>query len=239
MFGYTHYVPILRWKRGEQVALRNMFHTDKAKMTPLIELVPKDFKPKKLGDIVDTDKVLHTKAEEIIKNWGPASFFVGLCHLDTTLFASSDLHPLEVLAQEVRSCQLSLFNTAGYLVPVTGLDRPATYQSAVATLAATDQRGACLRLFLKDIQRSNFKDDLDALLSVLNLQPEQIDLLIDYQVSNESNPSIAILLGRLPDLHRWRTFTAARGAFTIDLSDFKKTVSTCILEWTGEYGIAK
>ena len=78
MFDHTHYIPILRWKRGERIALRNLLPSDKINMTPLIELVPKDFKPKKQGDIVDTDKVLHDKAEEISINWGPAPFFLDL-----------------------------------------------------------------------------------------------------------------------------------------------------------------
>lgn len=191
MFGHTHYVPILRWKRGEQIALRKLLYADKAKMTPLIELIPKDFYPKKPGEIVDVDRVLHEKAKEISENWGPDPLFVDLWYLDNTLKSSHGLHPLEVLGREVRSHQLSLFNATGPLIPVTGLSRPPKYQSAVASLAISDQRGACFRLLLNDFQRSNLIHDLTLLLSNLNLQPEQIDLLVDYQVFNESSPSIA------------------------------------------------
>ncbi len=39
MFDHTHYVPLLRWKRGERGALKWLEPTDKASMTPLLELL--------------------------------------------------------------------------------------------------------------------------------------------------------------------------------------------------------
>ena len=41
MFAYDHYVPILRWKGGEKLALRDLFPKDRSKITPLLE-IPKD-----------------------------------------------------------------------------------------------------------------------------------------------------------------------------------------------------
>ncbi len=38
MFDHSHYVSILRWKQGEQIALRELYPRDKASMTPLIEI---------------------------------------------------------------------------------------------------------------------------------------------------------------------------------------------------------
>ena len=38
MFDYKHYVPIVRWKAGERIALRELFDDDKADLTPLIEI---------------------------------------------------------------------------------------------------------------------------------------------------------------------------------------------------------
>ena len=107
MFDYTNYVPILRWKRGEQIALRKLFYADKAKMTPLIELIPKDFSPKKPEDIVDVNQVLHEKAKEISENWGPAPLFVDLWHLDTILQSSHGLHPLDIPGPTSTTCPLT------------------------------------------------------------------------------------------------------------------------------------
>jgi len=43
MFDHRHYVPVVKWKRGERVALRNLTSDVREKITPLIELLPKHF----------------------------------------------------------------------------------------------------------------------------------------------------------------------------------------------------
>jgi len=43
IFDHKHYVPVLRWKRGEWNALRDVGSADRDSITPLIELAPKDF----------------------------------------------------------------------------------------------------------------------------------------------------------------------------------------------------
>ena len=43
MFDHSHYVPVLRWKRGEWSALRDVGEADRHLITPIIELAPKDF----------------------------------------------------------------------------------------------------------------------------------------------------------------------------------------------------
>jgi hypothetical protein len=69
MFGANHYVPILRWKRGEKIALRHLQPADKRVITPLIELVPTSFKPGQDGS-ADPALVLEHEVKEIKKDWG-------------------------------------------------------------------------------------------------------------------------------------------------------------------------
>ena len=38
MFDYKHYVPIVRWKAGERIALRELYDDDKTGLTALIEI---------------------------------------------------------------------------------------------------------------------------------------------------------------------------------------------------------
>lgn len=40
MFDHSHYVPVLRWKRGERGALKRLDPVDRAAMTPLLEPLP-------------------------------------------------------------------------------------------------------------------------------------------------------------------------------------------------------
>lgn len=224
MFDHTHYVPILRWKGGERVALQKLQPEDKVKMTPLVELIPTDFKPKSNEDFVDIDRVLRKKAEEINKFWCQGPLFVDFWHLDQfdpDLRASNGLHPLEYINGQLHSGQLSFFSEVS-IIPVTGLKRSAQYQSAVTTLTGTNRQGACVRLCLNDIRDHSFEYHLEHLLTSLHLQPEQIDLLVDYQVIEEPRPSFRWLCSRLPNLSQWRNFIIASSAFPKYLTDFEK-----------------
>ncbi len=49
MFGPKHYVPILRWKQAERLALRYLRKEDRERITPLIEITPKIFEAPKEG----------------------------------------------------------------------------------------------------------------------------------------------------------------------------------------------
>ena len=50
MFGAKHYVPILRWKQAERLALRYLDEKDRCRITPLIEITPKSFDAPKTGN---------------------------------------------------------------------------------------------------------------------------------------------------------------------------------------------
>lgn len=45
------YVPVLRWKQAERIAIRELYPQDKNVITPLIEFVPKDFAPDRIKKI--------------------------------------------------------------------------------------------------------------------------------------------------------------------------------------------
>lgn len=129
MFDYRHYVPILRWKRAEWVAFRNMYEADRIGLTPLIELTPKDFTSWNPRNATDVNKVLSQKAIEIHENWGRAPFFVDLWLLQQGLHSVNGIHPIVVLGNEARIRQLSL-------IPVTGLKRNNDYQSAAGSVVS-------------------------------------------------------------------------------------------------------
>ena len=43
MMDHRQYVPVLRWKRAEQGALGAVPMTERARITPIIEVTPKDY----------------------------------------------------------------------------------------------------------------------------------------------------------------------------------------------------
>ena len=105
MFGPKHYVPILRWKQGERLALRALRPEDRNRITPLIELPQKMFEARKKqeedeadtpeqgfalfpeaeGQKPDLGQVLLRAAKGILEAWQNSRFFLDLCHIDEHL----------------------------------------------------------------------------------------------------------------------------------------------------------
>ncbi len=78
MFGSTHYVPILRWKRGERFALGELSNETRRMITSLVELTPKMFeantKGKRKGLRPDPARVLFDTAKGLLKDWRYSHF---------------------------------------------------------------------------------------------------------------------------------------------------------------------
>jgi hypothetical protein len=73
MFGSKHYVPILRSKMAERLALRNLLQSDRRRITPLIELTPASFKARKRGEIRETPDPVRVLDEET-SHWQQEKF---------------------------------------------------------------------------------------------------------------------------------------------------------------------
>ena len=97
MFNTNHYVPILRWKAGERVALREVRAEDRKRITPLIEIPKKIFEEKnsdrdltdgreslfeKIAVQPDPEQVLFKAAKAVLEAWQYSPFFLDLWHID-------------------------------------------------------------------------------------------------------------------------------------------------------------
>lgn len=85
MHGERRYVPILRWKRGEWVALRHLAEDIRASLTPLLEVTPKSFAPRSDGSSPTVSEALSKVAQDLASNWGWRPAFIDLLHLRETL----------------------------------------------------------------------------------------------------------------------------------------------------------
>src|SRR5690348_10494737 len=104
MIDVKHYVPILRLKQAEMFALRDLYKTDKERITPLIEVVPKPFLPPAAGSkknrTPDPSKVLEEQAKDILAAQANAPFFLDLQHIDGVVeLQDPTTHPLGYLAK--------------------------------------------------------------------------------------------------------------------------------------------
>ena len=218
-FGSTHYVPIIRWKLAEKTALAQLYEHDSTCLTPLVELVPENFirKDAKSGNItkLSTNEVINKVVGQLSKYWGERPFFIDLWWLPQDILNQGINHFFDMLGQYGNTLKLSL-------IPVTGLSRDGPYQSAVRTVLGIHNQGACFRLSLKDIKRPTLSEDINDLLSFLKLPPEFVDLIVDFQIIDQSAPTFNTLCRLIPNINRWRNFIVASGAFPENLSGLQK-----------------
>lgn len=212
MFDHTHYVPILRWKEAERLALGDLEEDVRSQMTPLVQFVPESIHVGKRRPTVN--QMLQKNVEDMKERWGTRPLLVDLLHIDPVLRVGGRTHPLAFLAEQARTTSVSM-------VPVTGLRRDAAYQIAVAEVVAEDRKGACLRLFRNDLGSPNLREQVLQLLGQLGLDPTHVDLVVDLQCFNGNCPSIDKVSSLLPELRHWRSFSLASGAFSRDLTQFK------------------
>lgn len=212
MFDHKHYVPVLRWKRGERVALQKIADKLRPSITPLVELIPYEFSAEKIQKIGGYSSKFAETAKQIADCWGTAPFFSDLWYIYHLIPDVKKISPLQVFAAH---CQ----NEKNCLIPVTGLQRDGFYQAEVRHVTAN---GVCLRLHRNDLQKESFKKDLLELIEYLRLAPDTVDLLIDFQVVDGKEMTYTNLCEIIPNIKDWRTFTVTSGSFTKDLSSFQK-----------------
>lgn len=199
MFNSTHYVPLLRWKRGEYVALRELYDQDRRLITPLVGFLP--------GTWPGTDKF----CREVDRSWGRVPLLV-----DFESSTASSRVDLTDLLERASSQDLQL-------IPVTGLDRSESYQQAVRAGAAVTGK-VCLRLEPKQLEREGLTDRLATLVRHLSVNRGQVYLVIDfgYLPANDRRfpNDAARFMSKFPNWSEWGSIALVGGAFPLNLTEF-------------------
>jgi hypothetical protein len=199
----SHYVPVLRFKRAERVALRNLEESDKDSMTPLIEILPN-------GDARYEASGGSTIAAQVKENWGDRPLFIDFCQPSLPGVAELAIS-LSVAAQAYGLTT----------IPVTGLGRSDAYQRTIANVVGSNNHGLCMRVASRDLREATFTQRFISLISSLRVEPDAVDLIVDYGLGTAADPSFAYLCHRVPHPTAWRTFTVLGGSFPRDLTGFR------------------
>ena len=232
-FDHQHYVPILKGKAGEFEALHQLDPGLKDRITPLIEVAP----PPWDYDLDAPTKTLTQHfdglAERLVSAWGADyEIFLDLAALDSADRLDTGVHPVAGLFDDTRAQGLQA-------IPTTGPDRDADYQTAVRDVATADGRGAAVRLRTEDIgDLTTLAAALDDLAHALDLEPGQLDLILDFGEITAGQAGTAELAARallptLPRLNEWRTLTLAAGAMPQTLTSIPTSTTGRLqrLDW--------
>jgi len=219
-FDHRHYVPCLRWKMGEYQAVCRFSDTKKRVFTPLIE-VPEigfDFKEKKAKKTID-EHLSDFVFKKIYKNWGDSFCFVDLKLIGPSERLAKGVHPVKYVFDDLRKVRCSA-------IPVTGLDRDKAYQQEVRNVLSQNKSGVCIRMKIQQAAKSSVKEEIDSLLSTLSIESENCDIILDLGAPNfvptdGFSKIIQTIVGKLPYLNDWRTFTILGTSFPETMGGIK------------------
>ena len=193
-----HYVPILKVKRGEKRALREIHPRLKHRAMPLLEIV----------ELTDSEKTLSEHLDTAFRDLAVSVESYPRCLLDCH----------ELLSDWPQASE-DIFRRAMWqgmvFTPVTGVSR----NTADVTSAMNyRENGLALRLTREEFEDGVFPERLQRFMDDFRLTPEEIDLIVDLgPVDDMIAPGVANLaaafLNDVPDHAAWRTFTISACGF--------------------------
>lgn len=231
-FNHRHYVPVLRWKPAEIIALANTSDETLANTRPLVELLPTAFveqpedKARPRGPTT-FEEVVDKKVTALTGAMRGHPVLVDLWHVPDTVTSSRGDHAWDVVREFGLRAGLRI-------VPVTGFrGRGKPSQQRIGEVVKSFGNGCSIRLLVSDLSRASFESGLEELLRLVESTPQQCDLIVDLQYLGQDSPSYGSLLSKIPRLSAWRSLTVLAGAFPVDLSHLKANNTYRIerLEW--------
>jgi hypothetical protein len=228
MFNSKHYVPILKWKRAEQGALKALSDKYRKNITPVIQFVmPKDKSEKGLEHIIELAKSqLDENVEKLIEFWGTAPAFI-----DVSLLYSAALkaHSLKVIIENGKML-------GGNLIPVIHTTDDEQIKLSAIALNEKLKMGLCVRVTRLDLADMKELNKTISYILSKGLTEKEVDLLVDIKEIEEGEEQYSKYISlsqNIPDLLNWRTFTFASGAFPKDMSACKLDEENIIarLDW--------
>lgn len=229
MLNSNHYVPILKWKRAEQGALKSLAGKYK-NITPLIQFVMPKAKPTdQLEDVIKKfEEQLSETAKKIYEIWGNAPIFIDVSLLFSTELKAKSLETISVEGQKL----------GGSFIPVVYLNDEKQIKDSAIKIVKSTNSGLCLRLICSDFSdMTKLNQDISSFIS-LGLGEKEIDLLVDIKETEKSYDKYdkyIVLSQNILSLLKWRTFIFASGSFPKDLSECKLDEENLLprVDWMG------
>jgi len=191
------YVPILRWKRGERVALKHLTPQARTRTTPLFLLGSEQFKVKAASKSHAAVPAPQVFVHDVLSDWGTGTFYLDASSLPTQ---GTQPHPIAAIAAAARA-------QSARMIPVIHLGASHGYLNAVTAIKSIDNRGVCLRI------------DMQELFSVAHWLPQwpfpigETDLIVDFGENVASAAAVGTALDgafrALGTGGHWRSTTIA------------------------------
>jgi hypothetical protein len=210
-FDHRLYIPCLRWKQGEYIAVSKFNDETKKYFIPLIELPENgwDFENKTIAKTLD--ELVKPFAKRVLNNWGKGLCFIDLPYIDSSMLMHDGIHPVSFIFDELREKDC-------LAIPTIYLNSNRVYLEEIIKVLEKDKNGVCFRLSIEQAASQNLKKDIDIITQKLNIKLNEIHLVLDIGAPNfvPLDGFIKLLktiIINIPDLDKWRTFSILGTSF--------------------------
>jgi hypothetical protein len=210
MIDQKKYVPLLKCKAGEFIALNKLPDNLKDEIVPIVDIVPIGYKKSFESHI--------NSSIGYVQSWDTQR----LIYIDGYMLQNKDeligrKRYLEYVFDELRKSKQNV-------IPVISNISNPEYVKQVNKIIEKDKRGVCLRIFVD--REININDEIESILPRINLRINQIDLLIDLRslevlTVKEIYEWQKIILTNLIQKSKWRSLVITGGNFPINLTELK------------------
>lgn len=193
------YVPVLKWRKGEKLALRNLPDQLQKSIIPLIELV---------NDEGDDPEDL---PNDISKFWRRTAY------LDVRYrpknFARRALDNIVSNNQDID------------IIPVVSLNSQQIIMEGIKNVVGAYNNGFALRIIIKqDLDFSLFIEEVKLKLKYFAVAKDKIDLIVDFGYLEGKTQTYKTVLEKIADVisfDDWRNVIVAAGSFPPNLEGFR------------------
>lgn len=199
MVDVIKYVPVVKWKGGEKLALKNLNQNLKNYTIPLIELV---------NDEGDTPDKL---TDDIRKFWPDSNS------------AYVDIHYRGPKRGLGALSNILDFPNGVDIIPVVRTDTSLILHEVIKNIVLANRNGLAVRIVVKEDDDFEITSaEIEALLKALSQTKATSDLIIDFQYISASidYSKIASSIASSIDLSQWRRVIVTAGVFPDYLTEF-------------------
>lgn len=220
------YVPIMRWRPAEMLALERLYTKDRENITPFIEFImppPKTDKNDRTKVVEDSKskflRQLPEVGKRLLKYCGRDAVFLDVHLLDGDIRASA----FENILSSAKAVDLFSIPVV-HIIPVIGTDADTATRQVAVKYAKIDNRGLCIRIDNSHFKDENLMKHIEEFIKSHGLDIKNVDIAVDLQIVDESTTAESVIkkINRIPQLKNYRSFILSSGAFPKDLSDLQK-----------------
>ncbi len=209
------YVPILKWKAGEQRALEGLPVNERKYVMPLIEIIPNN-------NEVSTKEYIIDNMQKVCKFWSESPCFIDIFSL-LEYDIDEPEHPLIVAYNTIRNSCSPIF--------IINKDIDKASLRALCGILSNKKQHIAIKLYENELDDDGILDKLNAILEKTNLTTREVHIILDFQdISSLSQKRLAKIYKRtlldFPLLDKWASITIAASNFPNNLSEFEVGVSS-------------